>query len=166
LASKIKVTHWVRIINNNEPNENVIMKKICTGCETEKDLSEFRRDSARKDGRQSSCAVCARDRIKSAYTMKYKDKNKVRTAERRKKRVEFLAEYKKSISCIRCGENEPCCLDFHHKDPNEKEFTIAGGINKKPEVMLKELDKCVVLCANCHRKLHANVIKLENIMGM
>jgi hypothetical protein len=70
-------------------------------------------------------------------------------------------EYKSTLKCSVCGEDETVCLDFHHRDPNEKEFTI-GMVRKNMsfENVKKEIDKCDVLCANCHRKVHAGLIDL------
>lgn len=55
--------------------------------------------------------------------------------------------------CIICGE--PFCIDFHHKNPSEKEFTISKKTNLGKDKLLVEIQKCVCLCANCHRKVHA-----------
>ena len=63
-----------------------------------------------------------------------------------------------------CGETEPVCLDFHHIDPNEKDFTIGKHRNKSKENLMKEIEKCVCICANCHRKIHAGIINLENYL--
>lgn len=62
--------------------------------------------------------------------------------------------------CLICGES--VCLDFHHKDPNEKDFTIGKHRNKSKENLIKEIEKCV--CANCHRKIHAGIINLEDYL--
>jgi predicted HNH restriction endonuclease len=47
-------------------------------------------------------------------------------------------------------------LEFHHKDPSLKEFGPSGRILKRLswEKITKEIDKCILLCANCHRELH------------
>lgn len=56
--------------------------------------------------------------------------------------------------CAKCGDTRTYLLDFHHKDPAQKEFTI--GVMKKgaKEKIQKEIDKCICLCANCHREFH------------
>lgn len=68
-----------------------------------------------------------------------------------------LLEYSGN-SCIKCGENEPACLEYHHTDPTSKDFTISDVrcslFEEIPENIKHELDKCIVLCANCHRKFH------------
>jgi hypothetical protein len=70
-------------------------------------------------------------------------------------------EWKATLSCIVCGESEPCTFDFHHKDPAQKERTISSmAANTTWKTLQKEAAKCVVLCANCHRKFHAGVIEL------
>ncbi len=57
--------------------------------------------------------------------------------------------------CKECGYNEClAALDFHHIDPNTKEFSIAQIRTNTWETIKEELDKCIVLCANHHRKLH------------
>ena len=57
--------------------------------------------------------------------------------------------------CNKCGYNKcVAALDLHHKDSNEKEFVISGGNLKSFEKLIPELDKCEVLCSNCHREFH------------
>lgn len=64
-----------------------------------------------------------------------------------------LVEYKGG-SCSRCGYNKSIgALEFHHLDPNEKDFTIAGK-SWSFDRLKKEVDKCILLCANCHVELH------------
>jgi hypothetical protein len=46
-------------------------------------------------------------------------------------------------------------LEFHHLDPNEKDFSI-GGKSWSLERLKKEVDKCILICANCHRELHSS----------
>lgn len=77
---------------------------------------------------------------------------------RRAERRAWFAEILSKLSCTRCDENHPAVLDFHHRDPSEKEGQIGEmlGNLKSKESILKEIDKCDVLCANCHRKHHYN----------
>jgi len=69
--------------------------------------------------------------------------------------------------CILCGYNGCTnALDFHHKDPKKKDFTIGGARYKtrhNKKKMQAELDKCVLLCCRCHREVHAGVTKLSEI---
>jgi hypothetical protein len=72
---------------------------------------------------------------------------------RRLKRKELLANIKKDSGCMVCGENDPRCLDFHHKDYKTKKFTIGNSKGRDLLQTMKEVEKCIVLCSNCHRKL-------------
>ena len=73
----------------------------------------------------------------------------------------FVEEYKASHGCCICGENFPAAMDFHHL--GDKEETISKLSNRSwriPRVQA-EMDKCVLLCANCHRKVHAGALSLD-----
>ncbi|SOK58727.1 Phage protein [Yersinia phage fHe-Yen9-04] len=74
------------------------------------------------------------------------------------KSVEYLGG-----KCERCGYNKSMsALEFHHKDPSEKDFEIsAKGITRSWQKIQIELDKCMLLCSNCHREIH-DELNLEN----
>lgn len=67
--------------------------------------------------------------------------------------------------CAECGYNKSLsALDIHHLDPEEKEFGI-GRIRANPKSwnkIVEELRKCVLLCANCHREVHAGDLEFSN----
>lgn len=64
----------------------------------------------------------------------------------------------KGGSCSRCGYNKcPDSLVFHHLDPKGKDFTMAGGWALSWDRLEDELDKCILLCANCHGEVHAEM---------
>lgn len=68
--------------------------------------------------------------------------------------------------CEKCGYNKNlAALDFHHKDPNEKEngLDVRKLSNSSMDWIMKEFDKCLVLCANCHREEHSPDLIIENI---
>jgi hypothetical protein len=75
---------------------------------------------------------------------------------RRVERSAFLREYKVQKGCCRCGYNEhPAALDFHHRDPSTKKFNISNSLSSRNwNKILEEVDKCDILCANCHRIEH------------
>lgn len=71
-------------------------------------------------------------------------------------------DYKNNLICKLCGESESCCLEFHHTD-NNKEGNISQLITNNGwswNAVKLEIDKCVVVCANCHRKIHAGIAQL------
>ena len=58
-------------------------------------------------------------------------------------------------ACKKCGNTKAYLLDFHHKDPKEKEDALATiAKNYNFELYFSELEKCDLLCANCHREFH------------
>ena len=75
---------------------------------------------------------------------------------RKLKIKEWYIEYRSKLSCIRCLENDPICLDFHHIDPSTKIEEVPLMVHKgcSIQTILNEIAKCIVLCANCHRKEH------------
>ena len=69
-----------------------------------------------------------------------------------------LVEYKGG-KCEKCGYNKCVdALDFHHRNPDEKDFSI-GGKSWSFERLKNEVDKCILVCANCHREIHYNIKK-------
>lgn len=72
----------------------------------------------------------------------------------RKRLKEKLVAYKGG-KCEICGYDKCIiALDFHHLDPNEKDFNIGGGAAISFEKCKKEVDKCILVCSNCHREIH------------
>ena len=67
---------------------------------------------------------------------------------------EKLIELKSSMSCKKCGCSKHYLIDFHHTNPAEKDFTISENSHAKFETLLKEIEKCIPLCSNCHREFH------------
>jgi DNA invertase Pin-like site-specific DNA recombinase len=70
-----------------------------------------------------------------------------------------LIEYKGG-SCEKCGYNKSeHALHFHHLDPNQKDFTISGK-SYSFERMKYEVDKCILVCSNCHCEIHEGILKI------
>lgn len=124
--------------------------KECRVCKLEKTLDSFSINKTKKAGINDECKECQKE-----YFKKYYDKNKEKhihtvlsyTIERKI----FLAQKKMEYGCIKCGyKDHPSALQFHHKDPKTKSFTIGSGNNKTFQELKDEIKKCVVLCANCH----------------
>jgi hypothetical protein len=79
-------------------------------------------------------------------------------------KIKYINNYKKSHNCAICKENAQCCLEFHHIDKKNKLFTISSAIcNIKIDMksLRAEMRKCVILCSNCHKKLHYQDIPPE-----
>lgn len=90
------------------------------------------------------------------YQHKNKDKISIQDHKRYLERRIWFNNYKNTLKCYTCEENHRACIEFHHRDPSKKKYNIAEmviwGISK--EKILKEIKKCDILCANCHKKLH------------
>lgn len=129
--------------------------KTCIKCKTPKDESEFYFRNKTKGTRMGTCKECKREYIKSHY-----QKNKKYYIDKARKgsdRIrEFFTEYKKTLSCKNCGDDRWYVLQFHHKDPTEKDFEVSKAVSKgmNKQKILREIEKCDVLCANCHMELH------------
>ncbi|KKM95010.1 hypothetical protein LCGC14_1192410, partial [marine sediment metagenome] len=86
------------------------------------------------------------------HTLYYNDNHRQqRFRKRRKERAAKLFNNK----CLDCGlVDDPCVYDFHHPDASQKDFSFR---DYRPwEETKKELQKCVMICVNCHRRRHAN----------
>ena len=137
------------------------MKKMCARCQQEKELSDFRKDKSRKDGVMSSCKQCMRQFYRSQYTIAYGDKYAVANKERRANQAAMLKEYKSKLKCLLCEERESICLEFHHTDPTTKEFGVGASMGRNWETIVQEIEKCVCLCSNCHKKVHAGLLVIQ-----
>lgn len=127
------------------------MNKTCTKCGLSKDTELFKM----RDGKpESVCKECT-----NAYLSEYYRRNKQTYLNKQRLRKadwkEWYKEYKSTLRCIKCGESHPGCLDFHHRDPSTKEYSISvSGPSLGRDKLLIEIAKCDILCVNCHRKLH------------
>ena len=79
---------------------------------------------------------------------------------RHRRNKEYIRLYKQSRCCEQCGEARAVCLDFHHKEPDTKRFGLTGAETYSIAAIDAEMRKCVLVCANCHRVLHAEDIRL------
>lgn len=133
--------------------------QTCNKCKLEKPESAYHKATKNKNGLYSTCKSCRKDIDKSYYNhSSKKDRNKEYLA-----KIQELKIQAKVGGCIKCDEKEHCCLDFHHTDPSLKTFTIGtrNSLAGSFPAVKAEIEKCIVLCSNCHRKLHAGIITLS-----
>lgn len=123
--------------------------KVCTKCNTNKPLSEYYHKGKKSDGKlQSECKTCFNARMMKRF-------------EEKARKVVAL----KGGSCNLCGYDRcVAALEFHHVDPSEKEFQISKRWSMKDERLLAEIEKCVLLCANCHREVHYRLDRGEDVV--
>jgi len=101
-----------------------------------------------------------------SYDMQYYYANESRRENiknRNKSYKQKIKALKEEECCRVCGEDETCVLDWHHVDEGSKVDNIADMHRKawSIETVREEINKCVLLCANCHRKLHNNVLGVD-----
>ena len=120
-------------------------------------LSHFNGSLARLIAEAAKCdLVCANcHRIRHARESSVSRHRMVELRRETKRRA--IASF--GGSCLACGSAyAPAALEFHHPDPRKKEFAISvDGIYRSWEKVQKELESCVMLCANCHAEIHAGV---------
>lgn len=117
--------------------------RCCPSCNEIKPLNEFYSRRG-KEGSSVYCKLCT----------------KKQTLDRQRKIKQDAINYKGGV-CQECGYHR-CngALEFHHLDPSKKDFSISKLKGYKFNEKIKiELDKCVMLCSNCHREAHAGLIK-------
>src|SRR3989344_4456537 len=91
----------------------------------------------------------------------YRERNKhilsLKSKRNREKLMQDFLSYKKDKCCTFCGYKEyPEILQFHHKNTKDKSFDISTFRKKKLALLKTEMDKCILLCSNCHSWLHFN----------
>lgn len=140
------------------------MTKRCTVCGHEKPLSQFSPDKRKKDGFRAECKQCGREQAR-AYYRRNPGPFKRRAKASRNRLREFLLQVadriKAARGCALCGDSTLCVLDFHHHTEPGQPVTRA---TQSYAAFQKELKKCVVLCANCHRKVHAGLLTVQDDM--
>ena len=130
--------------------------KICTKCGKEKPLSEFHWRNKAKGTRRSECKECHNKFMTNRY-----HSNK-----------QVIDSLKQGKSCQKCGYNKClAALEYHHIDPEQKIDTVARlSVHSNTTTALQEIEKCVLLCANCHREFHfyekQNGLSLQDFLSM
>ena len=121
-------------------------RRRCPDCKRNRSLTFFSSSASTK---YTDNPIYTRRRCVDCHN-KYISKNKYATKKR-------LNAYKKEKKCVRCGFNDPRALHFHHLDPKNKKKAISNlvSMNYNWETILKEVEKCEVLCANCHAITHS-----------
>ena len=125
------------------------MKYICKSCN-----KEF--ENNRKRANCYECIPAKKQYSSKEEALEARRKKTVKNVQRRREKVKQMAVEYKGGKCERCGYDKCIeALEFHHLDPSEKDFGIASkGYTRSWESVKNELDKCIMVCANCHREIH------------
>ena len=137
------------------------MEKTCNRCLQSKIIEEYNRDKSKADGFANRCKECNKEVNRLWYACN-KDRKIQKSMLNNKSHRDLLrnrlAEIKEKGYCIYCGEGTTVCLDFHHRDNKDFEISTALSQGFSWHRIQEELSKCDMVCANCHRKLHAGLI--------
>lgn len=152
------------------------MKK-CTICKVEKDCSDFNKNRARKDGLNNICKECSKERSKRYYKEKgeiHKDNVVKRNKKNRKVLQDFILNYFVDNHCKDCGNKDVRVLEFDHLPEFEKSNDISTMVGNSCSLksLEEEINKCEVVCANCHKirtieraKTHYRKIRFDSQQG-
>lgn len=138
--------------------------KQCTFCEIKKSDSCFYYSDKKTGKLHSECKQCYNIKRQfyweehyAKYGDAYRDNARERKAAIKRDRQDKLYNYLSDKECEDCGINDIRCLEFDHINPKLKEFEIARAITTgySWDKILKEINKCRLLCANCHKIITA-----------
>lgn len=129
--------------------------KYCGSCKKTKSISLFSKNPTKKDGLQTKCKECQK-----RYSRAHYKENKQLYLNHNKKAKQTKKEFVDSgkTKCCKCGESELCCLDYHHLDESTKLFELSKYHLHTLVKIKAEIAKCIVVCANCHRKIHNGIV--------
>ena len=128
--------------------------KKCYRCHEVKPVDDFAWQTKRRGQRDSFCRPC-----RSAYGKEHYEANKQRYIDQartskeaiRLERTRYLLEFFQAHPCVDCGESDPVVLEFDHL--GDKSFAIGAKLVQFAwQTILDEIEKCEVVCANCHRR--------------
>ena len=144
--------------------------KICTKCKQELPITEFRWKNKAENRKHSQCKTCQKAQEKIHYRESKERQINVRdTADQQKQTNLSIIALFKGQGCCKCGETRIYVLDCHHiKDSGKIDTINHMAKSASPETLRAELNKCVCLCANCHREFHyletLNELTLEDYL--
>lgn len=129
--------------------------KYCKLCQTDKDINEFSFKSKKAGLKQSYCKACQNKRSRLHYQQfreQYLEKARKRNKEVLIQIQNYVWEYLSTHHCIDCGETDIVVLEFDHT--GNKIHNLSELIRERSSLVSvkRELEKCVVRCANCHRR--------------
>ena len=125
--------------------------KVCSKCKIGKTLNMF---SKKGDKPQSYCKECHKE-YRDQHYLNNREKYILKSHNYKIEFKEWFNDIRKNLKCSKCEESRWWVLDFHHRNPEEKDYNISDLVTKCSKVLIiKEVEKCDVLCSNCHRDLH------------
>lgn len=131
--------------------------KRCATCGQLKDETEFNYRYKDRGIRHPTCRECHKTFRKNWYEGSAKEKHlenvRSRKHEVRDEARQFVFDYLSTHPCTECGESDPLVLEFHHISGKDKAISVMVRDGYPITAIQDEIASCVVLCANCHRKI-------------
>lgn len=129
--------------------------KQCSQCKKTKPESDFGWRNKKRQVLLGICKECKRsnDRLYYQNNTQRREKLALTRKANADKTKQFIQDYKAHRGCAHCGDTRYYVLDFHHPDQN-KEYEVSQMHGFSLEKIIREIEKCEVLCANCHREEH------------
>lgn len=133
----------------------------CVKCKERLALDAFSWKNQKKGWRHSWCRECQKVYRKQHY-LDNKDRCKSQTAAGKAQRAaaakKYVWQYLLAHPCVDCGESDPVVLEFDHQDPSTKDYNVSAMVSGSYtlETVKREISKCDVRCANCHRRKTAH----------
>lgn len=125
----------------------------CKSCKIIKPLEEFNKNKSCREGRTGTCKFCTSRKRDLWYAANRDRRQEQANTRNRECKLSIVKHF--GGKCLDCnGTFPPCVYEFHHIDPSQKDVNPSQAIAYGEERMWRELNKCVMLCANCHRIRH------------
>lgn len=130
--------------------------KVCTKCGPPAQPREnFPLRNSARGTYHAICKNCQNTYVRAhyqTYRAAYIEKARVRNAEQTRINAKFMIEYLSSHPCVDCGESDIVVLEFDHLRDKVADVSVLARGGYSLEAIQKEIDKCEVVCANCHRR--------------
>lgn len=141
-----------------------MQQKICIKCNQEKSIDQFQKRKLSIDGLQTRCRECNSEYNKIWYIQNREKRRigiKSRKSKVREENAKRLIFYFLKNPCVDCKITDPLVLEFDHIDPNKKDFNVSYLLDGSHnwETIMREIVKCEVRCANCHKRKTAEQFK-------
>lgn len=146
---------------------NIKKTRICNKCHIKKKLKFFGNANFKQyvNGKKYTCKDCERIVNKA----RYHSSNKLVSFKEKHRNNKIYLVKMKGGKCQKCGiklsrKYPSICFDFHHVHPKHKKLSVGEMIARNMNILkiIKELSNCLLVCANCHRKIHLNTRRSVN----
>jgi hypothetical protein len=139
--------------------KNINRRKYCLKCSPFGEHNTKQLHINKEEDKLCKCSVCGRDYVYSRQKANSTTRCNSCYVKERRRKIKQEAIMFKGGKCKVCGYDKCyASMDFHHLDRTKKEFSISGN-NMAKDKLFKELEKCILVCKNCHGEIETGMIK-------